>query len=176
MRPKILLATFTVLTALSLAACSGGGGGPVSTPATATPTASPTATPTAMPSPVTITNSGSTNTKPYTIVLNANGTGTLTVSASNAGAPATAATPIVTTTTAPAADTNAIFADLETYAPVNGSNVQTTTCTKSASFGTSTTIGWEGATSGDVSCPVNIGAMTLYKDAQTIEADFSAPN
>ena len=56
-----------------------------------------------------------------------------------------------TNTLIPTADAAAFFGYLKADAPV--SSLPTTTCPKSASFGTATTIVYAGSTSGDVSCP-----------------------
>ncbi len=147
----------------ALAACSGGGGGGGGTPApTPTPTPSPTPTPT--PSPITISNSGATNVAAYTIVVNYSDSVVVTRSGNTSNA------------TVSAASVTQLFNDVILYAPMN--KVLTADgCTKSASYGTATTITYLGSMSGDVSCPptTTSPAQTLYTDTQNIENQLNLP-
>jgi hypothetical protein len=78
------------------------------------------------------------------------------------------------TTTISTSDTAKFFSDLNANVPV--SNIVTTTCPKSASFGTVTMLTYEGATTGDISCYSSSGSpqATLYQDEQTIVDDIHA--
>jgi hypothetical protein len=62
------------------------------------------------------------------------------------------------------------------YAPMN-TVLTADGCTKSASYGTSTTITYLSSTSGDVSCPPTSTspAQTLYTDTQNIENQLGLP-
>jgi hypothetical protein len=112
---------------------------------------------------VLISVSASTNTSAYAILLQGSDSATYTQSGGQAQ-PATVT----------AADATQFFNDLNANTPV--SSVQTVpNCVKSASFGTTTTLTYEGSTSGDISCPPEpppvSPAQTLWTDAQTIEMD-----
>ena len=141
-----------------LAACSGG-----NAPSPFAPRSKPTPTSAATPGPVLVSVSASTNTSAYTILLQQSDSATYTQSGGQAE-PATV----------PAADATQFFNDLNANTPVSG--VQTlTACVKSASFGTTTTLVYEGSTSGDISCPPEAPpvspAQTLWTDAVKIEED-----
>jgi len=158
-------AAIVMLFAASLVACSGGSSSNPVTHVTA-PTPSPTPSPTPAPSGsgVTIAVSASTNTQAYTIVLQTNASAAYTLSG---GSPQTS--------TVPSADAAQFFTDLNANVPL--SNVQTNGgCAKSASFGTTTILTYEGSSTGDVSCPPSTTspAQTLWNDARTIESDVGA--
>jgi len=141
---------------LALGACSGGGGGaptPASTvttpatpqtPATGTPTSGP-----ATPGPVTINDSGSTNSKAFTVILSFSGMATITQNQSDGGG-GTASSGTTTTATVPSSSTAQLFNDLAANVPV--SMLGAIDCPKSASFGTATIVTFRGASSGDLSC------------------------
>jgi hypothetical protein len=76
------------------------------------------------------------------------------------------------TTTVPTADANTFFSDLNANVPMS-KVVTDNGCTKSSSYGTVTTLTYEGTMSGDVSCPPSPSspAETLYHDATKIEQD-----
>jgi hypothetical protein len=163
-------AAVVMLLAASLVACSGGGGSPSPgtrvTLQTPTPSPNPTQSPTPAPSGsgVTIAVSESSNTQAYTIVLQTNASATYTLGGANPQS-----------TTVPTADAAQFFSDLNANVPL--SNVQTgAACVKSASFGTTTILTYEGSSSGDVSCPPSTTspAQTLWNDARTIETDIGA--
>ncbi len=159
--------------AIFLAACSGGGGGTPGPSATTAPTATPTASPSPSPAPCpTSTNTGSgvlicqssaTNVKGYYVLLQTSGAAMVSLD----GSPTTSAT-------ASASYTAQLFSDLNANTPV----VDVTTygpCTKSASFGTSTTVTYEGYTTGDISCPAPSSpapVTTIYTDVQNVESSL----
>ncbi len=99
----------------------------------------------APPDTAVIVNSGSTNSYGYTIQVSSEGKGTVTLQ-ERGGVAARAAKPF----TVPAAAAAQFFADL---AAARKANVTSAPCMKSASFGTSTHITWQGWTSPDLSCP-----------------------
>ena len=92
-----------------------------------------------------IVNSGSTNSYGYTIQISSDGKGTVTLQ-ERGGSAARAAKPF----TVPAAVATRFFADLTA---ARKGNVTAAPCMKSASFGTSTHITWQGWVSPDLSCP-----------------------
>jgi hypothetical protein len=116
-----------------------------------------------------IVNSGSTNAYGFTIQVWSNGKGSVALNA-RVSAPS-AAKPFSLS----AATTARFFADL---AAARKANVTTATCVKSASFGTSTRITWQGWQSPDLSCPPNDPAgEALVRDIDTIRqaAGMSQP-
>jgi hypothetical protein len=162
------------LSALFLAACSGGGSSGPTAPSA--PTASPTASPTPAPCPtntnvgsgVLICQSSATNVKGYSVLLQTSGAATIVEGDQT------------TTGTASSSTTSQLFSDLNANAPVT--NIQTYgPCTKSASFGTSTTVTYltNGTeyTSGDISCPAPSSSppapvTTIYTDVQNVESSL----
>ncbi len=92
-----------------------------------------------------IANSGSTNSLAYKITVSSDGAATLAVENAS-GAPQSAAKNF----SVPAATTTRFFADL---AAARKGNAATVHCMKSASFGTTTRITWQGWTSPDLDCP-----------------------
>jgi hypothetical protein len=96
------------------------------------------------PQSAVIVNSGSTNTLGYTITVSSDGKGSVTMQArgGTAGAPKSFAVS--------AAAAAKFFDDL---AAARKSNEATVPCMKSASFGTTVRITWQGWTSPDLSCP-----------------------
>jgi hypothetical protein len=115
----------------------------------------------APPDSAVIVNSGSTNSYGYTIQISSDGKGTVTLQ-NRGGAAAHAAKPF----TAPAATVARFFADLSA---ARKGNATTAPCMKSASFGTSTHITWQGWTSPDLGCPPS-GALgdALVRDVDAI--------
>jgi len=91
-----------------------------------------------------IVNSGSTNSYGYTIHLSSDGKATVALQARGA-APGTPK-PF----TVPAATTATFFSDL---AAARKGDATTVPCMKSASFGSSVHISWQGWTSPDLTCP-----------------------
>jgi hypothetical protein len=91
-----------------------------------------------------IVNSGSTNTMGYSIQVSSDGKASVTMQ--NRGSSASAAKAF----TVSAETSKRFFADL---ASARKGNVATVPCMKSASFGTSTHISWQGWVSPDLSCP-----------------------
>ena len=92
-----------------------------------------------------IVNSGSTNSAGYTIQVSSDGKGSVSVQQANGGA---ASGPKAFTI--PAATVARFFSDL---AAARKSNAATVPCMKSASFGTTEHVKWQGWTSPDLSCP-----------------------
>jgi len=92
-----------------------------------------------------IVNSGSTNSYGYTIQVASDGKGSLTLKQRSG---ATAGTP--KSFTLSAATTARFFADL---AAARKGNAKAASCIKSASFGSSTHVTWQGWQSPDLSCP-----------------------
>ncbi|HYL26651.1 MAG TPA: hypothetical protein VEW74_02390 [Candidatus Nitrosotalea sp.] len=137
------------------------------------------------PQSAVIVNSGSTNTSGYTIKLSSDGKGSLIVQprGGKAGAPKSFSVPAATATK--------FFSDL---AAARKANLATVPCMKSASFGSSTHVTWQGWTSPDLSCPpkapqgdalvadiaaiskaAGIGAMPLSGQGGPIVEPSSAP-
>lgn len=108
-----------------------------------------------------IVNSGSTNTYGYTIAVGSDGKATLTLQERGG-----AATGTPKSFTLPAATAARFFADL---AAARKGNVASVPCMKSASFGTSTNVTWQGWVSPDISCPPD-GALSsaLVTDVDAI--------
>jgi hypothetical protein len=94
-----------------------------------------------------IVNSGSTNSYGYSIAVWSDGTASVTLQERGGGA---VGTPKPFTISA--ATTARFFADL---AAARKGAMTTAPCMKSASFGTSTHVTWQGWTSPDLSCPPN---------------------
>jgi len=141
--------------AAALAACSGGGGG--GTPSTPSPTFSP----------VTVNDSGSTNTDKYSMVVHANDAVTITDTNHS--------TQQVTTTNGNAtpASVTQLYTDLNANLPV--SSLATTQCNKSPSFGSATTLAYDGSSSGDISCYNPPATHNVYNDVTAIEQQFNLP-
>ena len=108
-----------------------------------------------------IVNSGSTNSYGYAIHVSADGKGTFTLQ-NRGGSAASSSKPF----TVPAATATRFFLDL---AAARKGNMTAEPCMKSASFGTSTHVSWQGWTSPDLSCPPN-GSLgeALVKDVDAI--------
>jgi hypothetical protein len=107
-----------------------------------------------------IVDSGSTNTSGYTIVVQSNGSASVTVqqNATESSSPKPFTLSQATATR--------FFADL---AAAKKGNATAVPCMKSASFGTTLRITWQGWTSPDLSCPPkdSLGAA-LINDVQAI--------
>jgi hypothetical protein len=115
----------------------------------------------APPQGATIVNSGSTNSFGYTIAVRSDGTGTLTMQSRGESVAGAAKSFTLT-----AATTARFFSDL---AAARKGNVAPSSCIKSASFGTSTHISWQGWTSPDLSCPPNDSlGEALVRDVDAI--------
>ncbi len=140
-----------MLLATALAACSGGGGGGSSAPI-------PTPTPTASLGPsATIDTSGSTNTAASSVVVQTDGSASVSQANNNHSGSISAAL------------ASQFFNDLKANVPVSGYPISGT-CSKPASFSTTTTITYLGSKSGDVSCPPNNSTTTtIYNDVQQIK-------
>ncbi len=115
----------------------------------------------APPDSAVIVNSGSTNSAGYKIVLSSNGKATVTAQ-SHSGTPSGA----VKSFTVANATATRFFADL---AAARSAKLATVPCMKSASFGTSTRVTWQGWVSSDLECPANgpVGEA-LVKDLEAI--------
>jgi hypothetical protein len=110
-----------------------------------------------------ITNSGSTNTAGYTIDVSSDGSATLAARARMAAAP-----PAPKKFTIPAGVATQFFADLKS---ARDANIAGGHCMKSASFGTTTHVNWDGWTSPDLECPAGDAASTaLERDVRAIVA------
>jgi len=98
----------------------------------------------APPDSAVIVNSGSTNSMGYSIEVSSDGKASVTMQShgSSAGAPKQF--------TVPAATAQRFFGDL---AAARKGNAATVPCMKSASFGTTTHVKWQGWVSPDLSCP-----------------------
>jgi len=92
-----------------------------------------------------IVNSGSTNAFGYRIEVSSDGKGTVSLQKRGGAAPTTAKA-----FTVPASTASKFFSDL---AAARKANVQTVPCMKSASFGSSMHVSWQGWTSPDLTCP-----------------------
>ncbi len=149
------------LAASLLGACSGGGS---SSPArTATPSPSPTGSPT--PGPVTISDGGSTNRKAFSIVINFDDTTTVTQDGATRNATPTASS------------VSQLYNDILANVPL--SNVATLNgCTKSASYGSTTSLTYAGSSTQDISCPPSTTspAQTLFNDVEAIESEVGPFN
>jgi hypothetical protein len=107
-----------------------------------------------------IVDSGSTNTSGYTIVVQTDGSASIVVQQSATQS----STPKAFTLSKDTA--TKLFADL---AAARTANAVTVPCMKSASFGTTLRIAWQGWTSPDLSCPAKdaLGAA-LISDVQAV--------
>lgn len=113
------------------------------------------------PDSATISNSGSTNTAAFTISVASDGNSSVTMT-SRAGAPQGGPRSF----TVPADLSQKFFADL---AAAKNANYAPVPCMKSASFGTTTRVTWQGWTSFDVSCPpAGDAARALVDDVNKI--------
>jgi hypothetical protein len=92
-----------------------------------------------------IIDSGSTNSYGYTIHISSDGAASVTMT-NRGSAPASSPKPF----TVPQSVTSRFFTDL---AAARKGNAATVACMKSASFGTTLHITWQGWTSPDLSCP-----------------------
>jgi hypothetical protein len=107
-----------------------------------------------------IVDSGSTNTAGYRIEVWSDGTGVVTVK-SRPGSPQTEPKSF----TFPTTTAGHFFTDLKA---AQAANVAGAPCMKSASFGTSTHVSWNGWTSPDLDCPsdnAHVGAVIRDVDA-----------
>jgi hypothetical protein len=111
----------------------------------------------------TIINSGSTNASGYAIVVHAGGSSAFNLQ-NRAGAVESSPKPFSVSTDV----ATRFFADLKAARDGHAAGVP---CMKSASFGTSTHITWDGWTSPDLDCPPGDPLMAaLVKDEQAIRA------
>jgi hypothetical protein len=69
-----------------------------------------------------------------------------------------------------AASTSQFYADIDANLPV--SNIPIGNCAKSASFGTATSVAYDGSTSGDLSCPNSAPATQIWNDVEALEAQL----
>ena len=114
-----------------------------------------------------IVNSGSTNSYGYTIDVASDGKASVTLGES--GTPASTPKPFIV----PAATTARFFADL---AAARKGNAATVPCMKSASFGTSLHVTWQGWTYPDHSCPPKDAlGEALVKDVDAIRQAGGIP-
>lgn len=109
----------------------------------------------------TIVNSGSTNSEGYSIAVSSSGKGSATLQDKGG---ATSGKPKAFTL--PASTVARFFADL---AAARKGNAQSAACMKSASFGTTVHITWQGWVSPDLSCPPQDSlGEALVKDVDEI--------
>jgi hypothetical protein len=112
---------------------------------------------------VLICQSSATNVKGYSVLLQTSGAATITIAG---GSP--------TSGTASSSATSQLFGDLNANTPV--SDITTYgPCTKSASFGTATTVTYGGYSTGDISCPAPSSpapVTTIYSDVQNVESSL----
>lgn len=108
----------------------------------------------AAPDRATIVNSGSTNTRGYTIAVASDGSGSLTSQGT------------VKAFRVPMATVQRFFTDL---AAARKAKIETVACVKSASFGSTIRVTWQGWTSPDLACPPKdaVGAA-LVDDVEAI--------
>jgi hypothetical protein len=132
----------------------------VASPAVASPAAmsSPVATP---PGAATIVNSGSTNTAAYTLVIAPDGSATL--AQDGAAQPEVVAAP----------QARWLFEKLHEAEPVD--SLGSGHCMKSASFGTSTVVTWNGRSSSDLSCDDNPTSRELLRTIRVIARQLDIP-
>ena len=124
----------------------------VSAPMSPAPSASPHAVP---PGAAVIVNSGSTNTRGYQILVSPEGKATVVVD----GAPQRSAT-------LDAATRKAFFSALKAAEPLD--KLASEPCMKSASFGSTTTVEYDGKRSPDVSCPMEGTGAKLASAVQDV--------
>ena len=145
-------------------------GGPVAAqdqmPVAAPPPASMGPSALASPAPAdsaSITNTGSTNTAPFTITIERNGKATVSI---NGGTPSsvTVAKKLV----------DKLFADIAATPAL--ASITNRGCMKSASFGTSTLLAYGGHVTPDLSCAGDAHGMALYSDVRAIESAVSIPS
>jgi hypothetical protein len=109
-----------------------------------------------------IVNSGSTNSYGYTIVVSPDGKGSITMQAGGGSTQTTTPKPFSVSATAAAR----FFSDL---AAARKAKTTTAACMKSASFGTSVHVTWQGWKSPDLTCPPNDSlGDALVKDVAAI--------
>ena len=121
----------------------------------------PPSSPPVPPGAAVIRNSGSTNSAAYTLVIAPDGAATF---GGDDG---------YTRKTVAAAQTRWLFSRLAAAGPLESLGLQH--CMKSASFGTSTTITWNGSTSGDVSCSADPASRELMRTITVIAAQLAIP-
>jgi hypothetical protein len=114
----------------------------------------------ATPDSAVIVNSGSTNTYGYSIAVSSDGKGSVTIE--NRGTASSTPKPF----TVSAETASRFFSDL---AAARKGNAVTVPCMKSASFGTSEHVKWQGWVSPDLSCPPKDSlGNALVKDVSEI--------
>ena len=106
------------------------------------------------PGAAVVRNSGSTNSAGYTLAIAPDGRATLRQYDGLANK------------TVAAAQTRWLFSRLKAAGPLDSLGIEH--CMKSASFGTSTTITWNGTTSGDVSCSADPASRELVRTINVI--------
>jgi hypothetical protein len=111
------------------------------------------------PDAAVIINSGSTNTAPYRIVVRPDGSVHVELQAQ--------APQAKTLSTATA---TAFFKDLKSAMPLDG--LQTEPCVKSASFGTSTYVQYQGTKTPDLACATGDAAKRLSADVNNITSEL----
>jgi hypothetical protein len=106
-----------------------------------------------------ISNSGSTNTLPYTIALRPDGSAVVTVGAATRRQ------------SVPRADAAELFAELRDAMPLGG--LTHAHCMRSASFGTSTTVTFGGEATPDLNCPGDPASRGLAAGVARVVDDLA---
>ncbi len=113
------------------------------------------------PGAAVITNSGSTNSAGYTLVIVPDGSATVRQYEG------------VTKATVAGAQTRWLFGRLRSAGPLDSLGLER--CMKSASFGSRTTIAWNGSTTGDVSCSDDDASRELVRTINVIVTQLAVP-
>ena len=113
------------------------------------------------PGAAVIANSGSTNSAGYTLVIAPDGSATVRQYEG------------FTQKTVAGAQTHWLFGRLRAAGPLDSLGLEH--CIKSASFGTSTRITWNGTTSGDVSCSADPASRELVRTINVIVTQLAVP-
>ena len=128
----------------------------------ATPSVTPSATPTAAQSSAVIKDSGSTNTFGYTILLQSGGSATYSTGNGLGSGKVDEAL------------AQKLFNDLAAAGALSG--LAAGQCAKSASFGTTTTISFDGQTSPDLQCAGDAKGLALYDDVKGVASALNVQN
>ena len=113
----------------------------------------------APPGTATIVVSGSTNTLPYQIVVQSNGSASVEIRGRASAVKKLSSGAV-----------KSFFEDLHSAAPVDA--IKTQPCMKSASFGTTTHVLYDGKQSPDLSCATGDAAQRLSADVNAITSEL----
>ncbi len=122
------------------------------------PASAPRMLPPSVPTDATIRNSGSTNTQAYTVVVHPDRTADVTVDGETSHA------------SVATAQARWLFTKLRAAGPLDA--IATRHCMKSSSFGSATTIAFDGHTSPDLTCTSDATARELVRTANAIVAQL----